>query len=242
MYASGRDTALFLQAFLSDGRSTRGRMSASALRRTWLPAATQSRDLWGMHRDGYGLGWDLGTIGGRRFVSRAGGFSGCRAIMLFLPNDNFAVAVLSVGDISVASFNATIVAQAVDLWTNRLLAKERLDKRIAEYAQTATAERARVASIEASLPADLPIDASYAHDVLGQYENARLGRIQIQLENHRLVGKAGAFAASLRRVKGDRFLFLDRDEVEFEDLAFQRAEGGAVTGFVWDGELFERTQ
>jgi CubicO group peptidase (beta-lactamase class C family) len=240
MYASGRDSARFLRAFLSEGASVGGRISAAALRETWTPAARQDRALWGMRRDGYGLGWDLGNFEGHRFVSRSGGYSGCRAIILFLPDDDFELAILSVGDAAVNTFNAAILGQAVDLRTGTPDAEVRADARIAEYAHTAAAEMTRIEAAEADIPPPAAIDASYARAVVGVYKHERLGRITVAAEGNGLFVTGGVFRGDLLRVDGDRFLILSRAEVDSQTFNFQRAQSGEVSGFLWDDDLYVR--
>jgi hypothetical protein len=52
---------------------------------------------------------------GHRFVSRAGGYTGCRAFIMFLPDADFAVLVLSVTDSGANLFNTLLMRQAIDL-------------------------------------------------------------------------------------------------------------------------------
>lgn len=125
MFASGRDTARFVQLFATDGASARGRIPARTLRRTWARESANRQEFLGMQRDGYGLGWDLGTILGQPMVSRGGTFTGCRSVILFLPESGLGVVVLTNGDTAGHAHNEAILAQAVDLWTGPPGAAER---------------------------------------------------------------------------------------------------------------------
>ena len=241
MYASGRDSARFLQAFLSEGASTGGRVSATALRQTWRRAAEQDNTLWGLHRDGYGLGWDLGERDGRRFVSRSGGYAGCRSMILFLPDEDFGIAVLSVGDAAANTFNAAILRHAIDLWTSHPQVEQRAQSYLEEYAEAAEKEMARLAAAEAALPPRAPVDTAYAQAVIGAYENERLGRVGVANENGQLVAFGGAFTADLLRVDGDRFLIVSRQEADdAQTFTFRRSIDGTVRDFLWDDDPYHR--
>lgn len=241
MYASGRDSARFLQAFLSDGASAGARISASALRATWTRVAEQDNTVLGTHRDGYGLGWDLGEIDGRRFVSRSGGYAGCRAFIMFLPDEDLGIAVLSVGDAAANTFNSAILRYAIDVWTSRPDVTKRAQSYLSEYAQTAAAEFARLAAAEAALPARAPIDALYAREVAGDYQSDRLGRVSVSVENAHLVATAGAFTADLLHIEGDRFAIVSREEpADSQAFSFRRSTDGAVRELLWDDDAYQR--
>ena len=144
MFASGRDTARFIQLFATDGATARSRIPARTLRRTWAREIGNQQEFLGMQRDGYGLGWDLGTILGQPMVSRGGTFTGCRSVILFLPESGLGVVVLSNGDTAGHAHNEAILVQAVDLWTGPPGAAERGAQRIADYQARAARDTARV--------------------------------------------------------------------------------------------------
>jgi CubicO group peptidase (beta-lactamase class C family) len=227
MYASGRDSARFLQAFLGND---------PVLARTWQPVAAQNRDFLGMHRDGYGLGWDLGTYDGHRFVSRSGGYTGCRAIILFLPKEQFGVAVLSVGDTGVNAFNAAIVRQAIDYWVGSPQAEQRVSERVSEYAQAAAAEFAR---LPARAPSQ-PVPKELARAVVGTYENERLGRLVLTQEGDAFVLRAGLWVADLEYLGNADFTAIERGTDNRTQLGVYRDGSGRVPAVVLDDDRFER--
>jgi CubicO group peptidase (beta-lactamase class C family) len=239
LYASGRDTARFLQAFLSDDASAASSgISAAVLARTWQPRAEQNRDVMGMHRDGYGLGWDLGTYDEHRFVSRSGGYTGCRALILFLPQEQFGVAVLSVGDTGVNDFNAAIVRQAIDYWVESPHAAQRVGERVAEYERAAAAEFAR---LPGRLGAAQPLAPDLARAMIGTYENERLGRLVLAQESAALVLRAGIWTADLHYAGGVNFTAIERGTDNRTPLALYRDGSGRVPALVLDDDRFERT-
>ena len=237
MYASGRDTGRFLQAFLSDDDSAGGGISAAVLARTWQLVAEQNRDFLGMHRDGYGLGWDLGTYDDHRFVSRSGGYTGCRALILFLPKEQFGVAVLSVGDTGANDFNAAIVRQAIDYRVGSPQAKQRVGERVSEYERAAAAELAR---LPGPLGPAQPVANELAKEMVGAYENERLGRLFLTRENAAFVLRVGLWTADLHYTGGVDFIAIERGTDTRTKLALQRDGAGRVPTLVLDDDRFER--
>lgn len=104
-------------------------------------------------------------------------------MILFLPDEDFGMAVLSVGDAAATTFNAAILRHAIDLWTSHPQAEQRVQSYLEEYAEAAEKEMARLAAAETALPPRAPIDTAYAQAVMGAYENERLGRVLVANEN-----------------------------------------------------------
>ena len=234
MYSSGRDTGRFLQAFVSDADAVGG-ISSATLRSTWRPVAQQDRDVLGIHRDGYGLGWDLGTYDGHRFVSRSGGYTGCRAIALFLPTEQFGIAVLSVGDTGVNAFNSAMVRQAIDYWVGAR--EQRAAERIREYQQAAATEFAQIAPRERPPRA---VEPELAQAILGTFQNERLGRVLLTQESGGLVLRAGVWTADLEYQGDTAFIAIERGTNNATALHVVRAASGGVTSIILDDDRFDR--
>ena len=234
IYTSGRDSGGFLKAFLTEGKSAQGRVTAAALSRSWERVSVQDRDFFGLHRDGYGLGWDMGTYDDHRFVARSGGVNGCRSIVLFLPAAEFGVAVLSLGDEGANLLNVLIIKQAIDLWTSSAQAGERSRQRVAEFAAL------KVADTEDPKLRRRPLDASVSAAAVGVYENERLGRFTIVAEGGGLMISGGVFAAELVPLGGDEFLVAQPADPEAETFRLIRDGNGRVTAFMWDDDQYDR--
>ena len=234
IYTSGRDTGRFLKAFLTDGQSAQNRITAAALRRTWERVSVQDLDFFGLNRDGYGLGWDLGTYDGHRFVARSGGANGCRSIILFLPAADFGMAVLSLGDDGANSLNVSIVKQAIDLWNPSAQADERGRQRVAAFAALVVADTADPKHRRR------PLDARVSEAAAGVYENERLGRFTLSAAGGELTISGGVFTAELVPVAEDEFLVAQRANAETETLRLIRGADGRVTGFMWDDDQYDR--
>lgn len=240
MFTSGRDAATFIKAFVTEGRSAGGRIPAAALARTWQKESEQSRALWGMQRDGYGLGWDLGSVGGRRFVSRSGGYPGCRAISMFLPELDLGVVLMSNGDIAANDLHAAIFAQAIDDWTAAPEAATRGAERIADYAKTAARAVAEADAGDPRLAKVTAIETARWLSAAGVYENRRLGRLEVGLDRDGLWMASGAFRARLLSIGADDFLLESATTGEVESLKFERDAGGKLTGLLWDDDRYAR--
>jgi CubicO group peptidase (beta-lactamase class C family) len=239
MFTSGRDSARFVQLFATDGASERRRIAPALLRRTWQRQSVQDRDFNGMKRDGYGLGWDLGTFVGQRFVSRSGGYAGCRAMVLFLPQSGLGITVLTNGDTAANTHNVAIVAQAIDLWHGGAGAAARGEARIADYRRVAQAEVARVDQGHERLAEVRPLDPAWSA-AAGRYRNGRLGSAEIRQSGGELGLSFGVSRGKLMWLGGDEFLATIEPDPAPELLRFERGPDGRPAAFVMDGDRFER--
>lgn len=239
MFTSGRDAAAFINAFVTDGASAGGRIPAAVLRRTWEPQVAQDRTLWSMHRDGYGLGWDLGTIGAHRFVSRSGGYAGCRAISMFLPELKLGIVLMSNGDAAVNTLHAAILHQAIDLWTGRPDAPDVGAARAADYAAAAAQEVREADAALAPLAGVVELPAAWLDRLGGRYVNDRLGIFAVRRAERRLWLEAGAFRGELHPLERGEFALVSPVDAEVERIAFE-FDGERVTGFRWDDDWFAR--
>lgn len=238
IYSSANDIAKFLEVFVDPELSQNDAELANAAKRSWETEVSQDRVTWGLHRVGYGLGWDIGDYDGKRFVARSGGYWGCRSIALFLPGEAFGIAVISVGDLATNSFNSAIVRQAIDIWTN---APDRTESRIEEYVTIASEEIARVANDDVSTVNEisLPVDEKTSH--LGNYVNARLGTVEISQIESKLVVRSGVFVGDLLPLGNDQFRLMYRGPDISEHFEVLRREDGAIVGVLWDDDRYNKT-
>ena len=239
MFTSARDAGAWLKLFLTDGRSAGGRIPAALLRRTWQPVSVQSRNMWGFQRDGYGLGWDLGSYDGRRFVSRSGGFAGCRAISLVLPAEGLGIAVLTNGDAGANDYNAAIVKQAIDYFTGRPDAAARAAARNRE--QDALGRRA-VAQLDAiaSLEAAPRLDRALVSNAAGTYENARLGRFVLTATRRGLRARSGVYDAAIVPQRDGKLRLVAPIDPAGDPIRFERNPAGRIIAFWLDDDRFGR--
>lgn len=245
LLTSANDLGRYLMAFVTDGRSTGGRIPAAVLAKTHEQASTQDRESWGFHRTGYGLGWDLSLYGNDRFVSRSGGFPGCRSLIGFFPAHRLGIGVLSIGDAGVNVFNAALVKQAFDDWTGAAHAQAMARTRIGEYAATAAAETRRIDALSAararrSATSRVP-DA--APEYVGTYRSERLGEIVVGLTAEGLEARAGVLRARLVPRHRDEFYVHEASDPAPEEeivFRFRRSGTGAVDALLWEHRVFQR--
>ena len=241
MYASGRDSARFLQLFMSEGRSADGRIPASVLRRTWAQQSVQDRNFWEFRRDGYGLGWDLGAYDGHRFVARSGGYAGFRSFIVFLPEENFGIVVLSAAETGGNPFNFVLARQAIDFWLDVPDAAARADANVAYIAQATAGEAARADAAQAAWAVRRPLDARLIRETAGVYENERLGRATVSPDRDGLSLRMGVYAAEVRPA-GDGYVVLQTDTVQATTFAFVRNAGGRVEAILIDDDRYDRVR
>ena len=240
MFASGNDTARFIQLFATDGASARGRIPAAILRRTWQQESVQDTNIFGTHRDGYGLGWDLGTVLGQRFVSRSGGYVGCRSMALFLPESGLGVVVLTNGDAAANTHNSAIFTQAIDLWLDAAGARERGAQRIASYHAAAAQEMARVDAADPRLAQVRPLEPAAQRAIAGRYVNDRLGTIEATAAGTGVALRLGIARGQLLWTGGDSFIAAFAPDPSYEAFQLERDPAGAPVALIFDDDRYVR--
>lgn len=240
IYTTGNDAARFLKGFVGQLASSRGEIPQEVFDRTWQPIAAQNEDFWGFPRDGYGLGWDLGTWGGRRFAMRPGGYTGCRSNMIFFPAEKLGIAVLSVGEAGANAFNSEVIRQAVDLWTGTAKADALAEARIASYRRQAREDVAKADKPGAKVPIPPKVDPSRLAPFVGHYRSERLGDFEVSLRPNGLVAEMGLFRMRLIPAGKDLFQGYEGTDPEPAEVRFSRKTTGAITALVWDGRVFDR--
>lgn len=240
MFASGNDTARFIQLFATDGASARGRIPAAVLRRTWQQESAQDTDIFGTHRDGYGLGWDLGTVLGQRLVSRSGGYVGCRSMALFLPESGLGVVVLTNGDAAANTHNSAIFTQAIDLWLDAAGARERGAQRIASYHTAAAREMTRVDAVDPRLARVRPLAPAAQRAIAGRYVNDRLGMIKATPAGTGVALRLGVARGQMLWTGGDSFIAAFAPDPGYEGFQLERDSSGAPVALIFDDDRYVR--
>lgn len=97
-YSTARDLAAWLGVHTNKGMWKGRRVfDADLIRSSLEPRASQDRKTGPVHRDGWALGWDLGTLAGERIVVRSGAFPGYASHISFMPEKGVGVVVLANG-------------------------------------------------------------------------------------------------------------------------------------------------
>lgn len=240
MFTSGRDTSRFVQLFATGGASARGRISAATLRRTWARESVQERQFLGMHRTGYGLGWDLGTFDGQPAVGRGGTYTGCRSAILFLPDSGLGVVVLTNGDTGGHLHNEIIMRHAVDLWRDPAGAAARGAQRIADFHASAARVVARTDSEAAALAQARPMDARFAGAIAGRYMSDRAGSLDVRRSGDGLQFRLGVSSGLLIRLAGDSVVAVIDPDPEPKPIKLERDASGRAVALTIDDERYAR--
>ena len=225
LVTTAEDLSRWLIANLSEGRidGTQA-LPAAAVREAHRPLADND-DAWGpFTREGYGLGWHVGTYDGSRQLHHFGGFPGFHAHVSFMPEEGIGVAVL-VNESGMGSALATgVAAYAYDAYRGVADLPARSDALLERLAQEGersrsaiTADRERRSARPQALPHPL---SAYA----GTYENPAFGRIAWEVRGDRLHARMG----------------LAESEVEVYDgaqnaLRVELTGGGTVASFDFSG-------
>ena len=221
LVTTAEDLSRWLIANLNEGRfEGRQALPAAAIREAHRSVADND-DAWGpFTREGYGLGWHVGTYDGSRQLHHFGGFPGFHAHVSFLPEERLGVAVL-VNESGMGSALATgVAAFAYDAYrgVSDLTAREDalLERLTAEGEQSRaaiTADRERRAA-RPQVPLR-PLEA-YA----GTYENPAFGRMVWEVRNDRLHVRMGIAESDVEVFSAER-----------EGLRIELTGGGSVANF-----------
>ena len=189
LVSTAADMAKWLEAHINGGVVDGRRVfSASAIEETHRRQATFRRETGGLVVNGYGLGWQIATVGTDTILNHGGGFLGFSTHMSFMPQRRIGIVVMA-NDNGLGYALTNLAARAV---YRQLISGGRLSAdslaRIRTEASGArdriAADRARRAARPQTLPH--PLEA-YA----GTYENELYGRVALSIVNGKLEARAG---------------------------------------------------
>ena len=189
LVSTAADMARWLEAHINDGVVDGRRIfPASAIAETHRRQATLQQNVRGLSLNGYGFGWQIGTLGADTILNHGGGFLGFSTSMSFMPQRRIGVVVMT-NENGTGSALAELAARAV---YGRLISGEgftadsleRLRAEAGRVRDRIAADRARRAARPQTLP--FPLEA-YA----GTYENEQYGRLVFSIVNGKLEARAG---------------------------------------------------
>jgi CubicO group peptidase (beta-lactamase class C family) len=189
LVSTAADMARWLEAHINGGVVDGRRIfSATAIAETHRRQATLSQNPRGLALNGYGFGWQIGTLGADTILNHGGGFSGFSTSMSFMPQRRIGVVVMA-NDNGTGSALTALAARAVyaKLISGESFSADSLARLRAEAAgvrDRVAADRARRAARPQTLP--FPIEA-YA----GTYENELYGRVVFSVVNGKLEARSG---------------------------------------------------
>ena len=216
------DMARWLEAHINEGVIDGRRIfPASAIAETHRRQATVRANMRGLAVNGYGFGWQIGTLGADTVLTHGGGFLGFSTSMSFMPQRRIGVIVMT-NENGTGSILAELAARAV---YSRLINGEglsqdslaRLRTDAEGFRDRVAADRARRAARPQTLP--FPLDA-YA----GTYENELYGRLVFTIVNGKLEARAGAAWSAVEVFDGAS-----------NALRVELTGSGSVARFVFEG-------
>lgn len=223
--STAADLSRWLIANLNEGRlDGRQAVPGAAIREAHRTLA-ENDDAWGpFTRDGYGLGWHIGTYDGSRQLHHFGGFPGFHTHVSFLPDERLGAVVL-VNDSDLGSVLATgIAAFAYDAYRGVADLAQREEELLARMGDEGTRGRAAVRADRerrAARPQELPRPLeAYA----GVFENPAFGRTVWEVRGGRLHASLGLAESDVEVYDGAA----DQLRVEFTG-------GGTVVEFEFPG-------
>jgi CubicO group peptidase (beta-lactamase class C family) len=231
------DMAKWVEAHINGGVVDGRRVfSASAIAETHRRQATFRRETGGMVLNGYGLGWNIATLGADTILTHGGGFLGFSTHMSFMPQTRIGVVVMA-NDNGLGSALTNVTARAV---YRQLISGERLSAdSLARFRAEAdgareriSADRARRAARPQTLPH--PIEA-YA----GTYENELYGRIVLSVANGKLEARAGQAWSAVEVFDGANNA-LRIELTGSGEVARFTMENGRAVSFEMGGNTFRR--
>lgn len=181
--------AKWMIAQLDSGRVTDQRLWSKAQTNTmWtmhtpIPVSSfYANQLPSMHFRGYGLGWELGTLHGRKTVGHSGGYDGMISRQMLVPEEKLGIFIATNTNSSVPwalGFDALGILLNNDKGTP--LIDYLQERRAAEPAAQAAAQAELLASRVPNSSPSLPLE-SYA----GSYTDKMYGNLSVRLDGEQL--------------------------------------------------------
>jgi CubicO group peptidase (beta-lactamase class C family) len=236
LVSTANDMARWLELQLNDGRIDGDQVFPVGLvASTHRALVVQDRRFGAYHRDGYGLGWNLGLYRGERLIHHFGNFSGSRAHVSFMPDRKVGVAVMVNEDL-VAGELADVVADYVyDRLAGRPDLAEAAEQEIETLAARRDQRRAALERARAERSARPWILSRPRSSLVGDYHNPEMGTLHVRETPEGVEVSIGLLKAvaepftetdSLRvelvPFQGQVIHFLDADRLAFDGMEFLR--------------------
>jgi CubicO group peptidase (beta-lactamase class C family) len=239
-FSTASDLARFLEAHLGGGRiDGQPVFDGAVIQETHRKQATQDKKFGGYHRDGWGLGWDLGTYDNDRLNHRFGTFPGYFSHVSFMPERGVGVVVL-INDSTSGGELAEAVANAIyDTLLEKPGAAEKWQQYVAKAPEMLTMGRAKLQK-ERERRAARPQETAHPLSAYaGDYAHPFYGRMSWVLEGGRLRVQMGALASDAEVFDGTKNQFRVELTGTGEVVAFE-CEGERATAVRYSDLRFER--
>lgn len=236
LVSTAHDMARWLELQLNDGVIDGERVfPAGLVASTHQMRVGQERRFGDYHRDGYGLGWNLGSYRGERLVHHFGNFSGSRAHVSFMPDHRIGVAVMVNEDLAAGELADVVANHVYDRLLDRPDLVEASDDAIAGLRARRDQRRSALAAARAERATRPWRLSRSASSYAGAYDSARMGTLRLEATPDGLVATMGPLRAlaepydeaetvrvELVPFQGETLRFEGRDRLVFAGEVFRR--------------------
>lgn len=216
MSSSAKDMTKWLQAQLNDGKiNDKQVLSAQSLWNIRQPQSiisVDSRDNQKTHFYLYGMGLEINDRNNKLVYSHTGGINGFLSSVLFIPEENLGIVVLTNTDQNY--FFQNLVHEIRDAYLG-LPFQDYSGKSLGIYTSGKERENARMDSLK-SVVRQHHKPTLQLENYIGTYTNTLYGDIDIQLDKNTLVidfSNHPNLTATLQHIKDDRFLCTFSDAI-----------------------------
>jgi len=241
LYSTASDLARWLTIQLNEGRiGDRQVFPAELIRETQRLQAETSSSFGAFGRDGYGLGFYVGTLGEEQQLHHFGGFAGFHAHTSFMPEHEIGVVVV-VNESRAGSRMAGFVATFVyDWWLGLADLEAVYAARAEELVEQREQARERIAQGRASRAERTwqltePLD-SYT----GTYASAEVGTAVVTVEDETLAVRLGNLYAVSTPFTETNTIRVELIPGRGQVFGFRLDDAGEVTGAFLNDMQFER--
>ena len=240
---SANDAVKWLALFVDDGRVDGQQIfPADVIRSTRASLAKVDSEFAGFKRAHYGLGWYMGPYKDTEnlLVHHFGGFSGARAHVSYMPDQDIGVAIF-VNDSMVGSRFVDSVAQLI---YDQALGIEGADTRyqdaIEGTRQWASDIRSRLRSLRGEI-AERPWRLSAAKTGhVGTYTHKEFGTVEVTYDNDTLTVRNGRMYSVAQPGTEANTVRVELVPLEGEEIEFGYGRAGKVKNLTYKGVVFER--
>ncbi len=238
---SARDAARFLELMVEDGVVGGKRvLPAGVAAETRQPLVEVGEKFGDYARDAYGLGWYVGKYREDVLIHHFGGFAGARSHISYMPARKAGVAIF-VNDSGAGFRLADLLANYI---YDRLAGRDDAET---AYKEALAALVARMAGIEGRARANAAEREARGWtltrpraDYAGTYENELFGVFEIAADGETFDVSIGNLHSRAEPYTGPDQIRVELVPGNGEPIAFRLGEDGAVAGFDYDGNFYER--
>lgn len=227
------DLERWLGAEMSDGRvSGRSVLPPTVIEATRTLEAPAAGNVGPLGRDGYGLGWIVGSFGGERLVYHVGDFPGTASFLSFMPEQDLGVAVFVNEDVVGVRVALLLTAYVYDWWFRQEASLERLTGLRSAIADRVESASPPAAPATPGLERIRPLTGTYYSDAYGTLYVSGTDRGELKLRIGDQWGLAASYeggVASVAFIPG-----------RADNWTFDLEDGRAVRVSYGDWGTFER--